>query len=163
MGLLTVNKENSQDDLGVLYLIEIEIADEGKFVKAGITSKSRDPWMRWSQITASIWKAYRSFGIPGVYPKRYRKVADVSLKEKQLLDYLSEYQYSPKKRVDGATEMFKLELDLAAWAYELVYEGKELPSSDEHCEYCGKEKKFEIDGRQTCAHNCEVKLGVVSQ
>jgi hypothetical protein len=162
MGLLTVNKENSHDDLGVLYLIEICVIEEGKYVKIGMTKRS-DPTYRWWEISTSIWKAYRKGGLPNIYPKRYRKVADVSLKEKQLLDYLSEYQYSPKKRVDGCTEMFKLDLELATWAYELVYEGKELPSSDEHCEYCGKEKKFEIDGRQTCAHNCEAKLNVVSQ
>jgi hypothetical protein len=162
MGLLTVNKENSQDDLGVLYLIELDIIGEGKYVKVGLTTQ-KDPATRWWQIGTSIWKAYREGGLPHVYPKRYRKVTDVSLKEKQLLDYLSEYQYSPKKRVDGATEMFKIDLELATWAYELVYEGKELPSSDEHCEHCGKEKKFEIDGRQTCAHNCEAKLNVVSQ
>jgi hypothetical protein len=162
MGLLTVNKENSQDDLGVLYLLEISIMEEGEYVKVGMT-KRPDPTSRWWEISTSIWKAYRKGGLPNILPKRYRKVADVSLKEKALLDYLSEYQYSPKKRVDGCTEMFKIDLDLATWAYELVYEGKELPSSDEHCEYCGKEKKFEIDGRQTCAHNCEVKLNVVSK
>ena len=157
MGLLTVNKENNGEDAGILYLIEIDVIGEGKFVKVGLTTKS-DPERRWWQIGTSIWKAYREGGLPNIKPKRFRKVPDVSLKEKQLLDYLSEYQDSPKKKIDGRTEMHRIDLELAKDAYELVYNGKELPTSEEICPHCEKPKKFKSEGKACCGHKCEEKI-----
>jgi len=155
--LLKVDKKNAiKEDAGVVYVLEIDLVEEGKFVKIGLTSK-QDPWIRWEKILTSIWKSYRFY--PKMIPKRFTKTSDISKKEKVLLDYFSEYQMSPKKKVDGHTEMHKIGLELVIEAYDLlVKEGKEPPSSEEWCKHCDREKKFTINDKASCAYNCEEEL-----
>lgn len=147
-GLLSVNKKNVGDDLGVVYVLDIRFEEEGHLTKIGITSKARDPQFRWNQISNSIWKQYRY--MPWIYPKRFKQTEDIHNKEKILLDYFSEYQKSPAKKVDGSTEMFQIDVQLVADIYDMLLKGKELPRSDVYCKECGREAKF--DGK--CAWKC---------
>lgn len=155
--LLKVNKKNTKEDAGIVYVLEIDLDEEGKYVKIGLTTKVKDPQFRWHQILDSIWKAYRFY--PKMIPKRFTKTSDISKKEKILLDYFSEYQQGPKKKVDGHTECHKIDLEFVVEAYDLlIKERKELPSSEERCKHCGREKKFTINEKASCAYNCEEEL-----
>ena len=159
---LRVNKKNTGDDPGIVYVLEIPIPDDNEvYVKIGITTKL-DSYIRWNQINTSIFQAYRRFD--AIYPKRFQQTTDIHAKEKALLDYFSEYQCGPKKRVDGHTEMHIIPLDKVVDVYDKLMKG-ELMNNEQYgsCKHCGKAEKFVkyLDNgteKLVCGHDCESKI-----
>lgn len=154
---LSVHKENVKDDTGTLYLLYIDI-DDKEISKVGITSREQ-PQKRWLEILESYWKHYRY--MPKMTPKRFRKVGKVADKERQLLDYLSEYAYIPDKAgVQGHTETIWLDRQLVLESYEQLIGDKMIIQEWAKCPVCGKDKKFSVlvDNKEvkTCGHYCEV-------
>ena len=150
---LTILKEDAIKPLeGTLYLLEIELLDV-TVVKVGITSRKIED--RCKETTESYWKHTRVF--PRVYTKRFRRVIDYEAKEKQLLKYLKEYAFVPECSISGKTEMFIMNLEVAAIAYEDVCKGVDNDSVKdfEVCNVCGKLKKFLLEGTYVCGHLCE--------
>lgn len=148
---LTVNRKAVKEDEGTLYLLYIDL-DEADICKVGLTHRDSRPQDRWLEILESIWKHYRVF--PRMYPKRFRKVDNVYDKEQRLLEYLKEYKYEPVKKVQGHTEMLRLDRDIIVAVYEKIVSGEQLCEHGEVCSFCGNIKKFEFDGDMVCGFRC---------
>lgn len=154
---LNVHKDNVKDGSGTLYLLYIDI-DDKEISKIGITSRDK-PQKRWLEILESYWKHYRY--MPFMYPKRYRKVDKVAERERELLDYLSEYAYIPNKAgVQGHTETVWLDRELVLQCYEMMIGDGMIMDEWAKCPVCGKDKKFSVlvDDKEvkTCGHYCEI-------
>jgi hypothetical protein len=102
MGLLTVKKEPTKGKLYILYMWVGE--EEELMVKIGVTTKP-EVVDRVLEIIRSYYFAYRV--CPKVYPKRFKTVDNVYVKERQLHKYFEEYNYKFDKPYSGCTEVFK--------------------------------------------------------
>ena len=126
---VTSTKKERSNLQGILYVVYFEL--EGKaLVKVGVTCRSIEE--RVSQILLDIFTVYREF--PYARPKRFRKIDNVYEKEAELLAFLKQYRYTPKKKFGGYTEFHEVPLDLVVAAYEDLLEGRPLgESKQEEC------------------------------
>lgn len=102
------------DTSGILYVLAFTI-DDVSVVKIGVTCRPRVE-ERVCEILTSIWKRYRVF--PELYVKRFKKVPDVYLKEKQLLTQFAELAYTPQHIFTGSTELVTATLEEVTEAYD---------------------------------------------
>jgi len=102
-------------DIGILYVLEIELEGK-KLIKVGITHRKIQD--RVVEILASIWRRYRIF--PFCYPKRFREVVNVAVKEAKMHELLEEFRYTTLHRFTGHTEMFDVDMETVLRVYEEV-------------------------------------------
>ena len=139
-------KVSTKDARDTLYLLEMEVEGE-RMLKIGITSKKFEE--RLQSIAMSIYNKHRY--VPWIRPKRFRKVDSALVKEQKLLEYFKEYKFETEKQWGGYTETIQLDMDIVVEAYEKVVKGEELVEDGEVC-WCGKIKKFEVEGEMCCGY-----------
>lgn len=158
--LLKIDRKQIAEDEGIVYLLEMTIEGD-KYVKVGVTT--RDIEVRMCELAVSCWKQYRY--MPHIYSKRHRKTQHIYEKEAEILKILEEYRAEPDKKVQGHTELHRVDLECAVMVYESVLkDGWKVVTDQGNCKKCGKERIFSSSVGEnqditvyTCGNKCELK------
>lgn len=117
MNLIGISKEEMNVNRRV-YLFKIEIPDTREIVyKVGVASGERS-LDRFLQILRSIHIHYNQIGRAKI--KRDRKSDNPFEDEKKIHKLLKEYSYTPNESIEGYTELFKCDEEIALSAYHTV-------------------------------------------
>jgi len=91
---------------GKVYIMWFKFREcEEKVYKIGYTARE-EPIDRMLEVLRSYYMNKNNRYIPESYIKRFRKTGKAFAKEAMLHKYFKEYQYEPKHKFDGCTELF---------------------------------------------------------